>query len=112
MDSGRVLRAVSLPRHLFGEGLARVGRRLLQLTWQRGTLLEYTDVSTFHRADVVNFSAGVQKRDTGLRDGWGITFDEAKNELLITDASTLMRWCASARHNAPGNTACEFCATS
>src|SRR6516165_5794340 len=34
--SGRVVRRVDLPADVFGEGLARVGDRLIQLTWRSG----------------------------------------------------------------------------
>jgi hypothetical protein len=88
--TGAVLRAVALPRHLFGEGVTRVGDRLLQLTWQRGTMLEYSNVSTFHNADTANFTAGAAVRDTGLKDGWGITYDG--KSLIVSDSSIRMRW--------------------
>jgi glutaminyl-peptide cyclotransferase len=88
-----VLRSVTLPRHLFGEGLTRASDRLLQLTWRRGTLLEYSDVGTFHTADLANFTRGVAtSRDTGLHDGWGITWDAASDLLVVTDSSPKMFW--------------------
>src|SRR5215813_3065856 len=34
--SGKVLRKIDLPRNLFGEGLALVGDRLIQLEWKTG----------------------------------------------------------------------------
>lgn len=74
----------------FGEGITRVGDRLLQLTWRQGTLLEYADVATFHAADAANFTAGVAARDTGLADGWGITYDGT--HVLITDSTVDLRW--------------------
>ena len=90
VDTGKVLRAVTLPRHLFGEGLTRMGDKLLQLTWQRGTLLEFESVQTFHAANTTTWAGGVTQRDTGLRDGWGITYDG--QNLVITDSSTTLRW--------------------
>lgn len=38
-DSGEVLRRIGLASHLFGEGLALVGDRLIQLTWREGQAL-------------------------------------------------------------------------
>ena len=40
-STGAVLRQTELDGGLFGEGLARVGSRLLQLTWREKTALEY-----------------------------------------------------------------------
>ena len=39
LATGRVLRQAELPRQYFGEGLALVGDRLVQLTWQEGVAL-------------------------------------------------------------------------
>ena len=44
-ESGVVERGVDLPADLFGEGLARVGGRLVQLTWQNGRALVW-DLAT------------------------------------------------------------------
>lgn len=90
VDTGEVRRSVALPRELFGEGTARFGDKLLQLTWRRGTVLEYASVGTFHTADTVNFTVGATSRDTGLRDGWGITHDG--EFAVVTDSSPTMRW--------------------
>ena len=84
--------AVTAPdaRRHFGEGITRVGDRLLQLTWRSGTLLEYADVATFDDADAQNLTAGVTARDTGLSDGWGITYDGT--HVIITDSTADLRW--------------------
>jgi glutamine cyclotransferase len=93
VETGAVRRSAKLPNRLFGEGLVRVEDRLLQLTWQEGTLLEYSDVHTFHAAnlsDVVSTGALVRRRDTGLSDGWGLTWDG--KHLIITDSTPTIRW--------------------
>src|SRR6185436_2582257 len=43
--TGKVLRSVPVPQRYFAEGLALVGDRLLQLTWQEGTAFVY-DLAT------------------------------------------------------------------
>lgn len=62
--TGRVLQQHNLPDHLFGEGLARVGQRLIQLTWRRGLAIEYT---------LADFTPQRTFRYDG--EGWGLTFD-------------------------------------
>ena len=107
VSTGKVLRRARLPRHLFGEGLTLVNNSLLQLTWRRGTLLQYTDLDSFEKADFAAAqkasqrgsdgagAAGVVVRDTGLSDGWGIAFDG--EELLVTDSGVTLRWFDPAR---------------
>ena len=105
VSTGEVLRRARLPRHLFGEGLTLVNNSLLQLTWRRGTLLQYTDLDSFEEADFAaaqkasqrgsDGAAGVVVRDTGLSDGWGIAFDG--EELLVTDSGVTLRWFDPAR---------------
>lgn len=108
VDSGRVVRSVPLPLALFGEGLTRIGDRLLQLTWHSGRALDFAHVDTFHLADVVGlFPADmarvlravgaregplVRERDTGLGDGWGAAYDVARGEVIVTDSSDTMAW--------------------
>jgi glutaminyl-peptide cyclotransferase len=94
VQTGQVLRLVSLPEKFFGEGLVRVDNRLLQLTWRVGTLLEYPDLKTFNSAEISATASekdvGVLRRDTGLSDGWGITWDG--KHLIITDSTPTIRW--------------------
>jgi glutamine cyclotransferase len=40
--TGRVLRRATLPPDLYGEGLAAVGDRLVQLTWRNGVALQWS----------------------------------------------------------------------
>ncbi len=72
--SGVVERQSSLDAALFGEGLARVGARLFQLTWQNG------------RALVWNLETLKKERElpyTG--EGWGLCFDGRR--LIMSDGS-------------------------
>ena len=41
IESGRVLRRAALPRQSFGEGLAVVADRIVQLTWLEGAGIVY-----------------------------------------------------------------------
>lgn len=73
--SGRILQRQRLPAQLFGEGLALVGDRLIQLTWKAGRALVY------RRRD---FAPRGQFRYTG--EGWGLTYDG--RSLIMSDGSS------------------------
>lgn len=62
--TGRVLRRVALEERFFGEGIALVGEKLIQLTWREETALVY-DLATFTEL----------KRFTYDGEGWGLCFD-------------------------------------
>lgn len=72
--TGEVLRSVPLPPRYFAEGLALVGDRLLQLTWQEGTAFVY-DLATFSRREELPYSG----------EGWGLCFDGKR--LIMSDGS-------------------------
>lgn len=72
--TGKVLRSVEVAPQYFAEGLARVGDRLIQLTWQEGTALVY-DLATFERRGELPYSG----------EGWGLCFDGQR--LILSDGS-------------------------
>lgn len=73
-DTGAVLRESALSDEVFGEGLARVGERLIQLSWKarRGWIL---DLETFEQVGEVAYEG----------EGWGLCFDGA--HLWMSDGS-------------------------
>jgi glutaminyl-peptide cyclotransferase len=73
--SGKVIQSVSLAPDLFGEGLALVGDRLVQLTWKTRRGFVY-DRESFRLLREFKY-------DT---EGWGLTYD-GKN-LLMSDGSS------------------------
>jgi len=73
--SGKVLKEISLTPELFGEGLALVERRLIQLTWKSHRGFVY-DLDTFRLLQEFSY-------DT---EGWGLTYD-GKN-LILSDGSS------------------------
>jgi glutamine cyclotransferase len=73
--SGKVLRETKLSPELFGEGLALVGNRLIQLTWLSHRGFVY-DLSSFGPLREFSF-------DT---EGWGLTYDGTK--LILSDGSS------------------------
>jgi glutamine cyclotransferase len=74
LRTGRVERQVDLPDDLFGEGLARVGDRLVQLTWREGRALLY---------GAADFAPRGEWRYEG--EGWGLAYDSAR--LVMSDGS-------------------------
>jgi len=73
--SGKVLKETSLSPELFGEGLAVVGDRLIQLTWKS------------HRGFVYEMSSFRLLREFSYdTEGWGLAYD-GKN-LILSDGSS------------------------
>jgi glutamine cyclotransferase len=77
--SGRVLRRVDLPPDVFGEGLARVGNRLIQLTWRSGRAFVY---------DVPSLRVLWEFRYKG--EGWGLTYDGTS--LILSDGTNVLTY--------------------
>jgi glutaminyl-peptide cyclotransferase len=77
--SGEVLQKTDLSREYFGEGLALVGDRLVQLTWrtQRGFVYERE-------------SFGLIGDFTYQTEGWGLTYDGTS--LIMSDGSSTLTY--------------------
>ncbi|MFN8439808.1 MAG: glutaminyl-peptide cyclotransferase [Caldilineaceae bacterium] len=75
LDSGKVLEQVDLTPEYFGEGIAIMHDRIIQLTWQN------------QRGFIWDFSNGLKpvKDYTYTTEGWGITHDET--QLIMSDGS-------------------------
>jgi len=78
-ETGKVLQRASLTPDLFGEGLARVGQRLIQLTWREGTALRWK-------------LPGLEPdgRLSYVGEGWGLCFDG--EHLVWSDGSDRLRF--------------------
>jgi glutamine cyclotransferase len=74
LGTGTVDRRIDLDAALFGEGLERVDRRLIQLTWRSGVAIVY-DLDTF--TELTRFGY------TG--EGWGLCFDG--RDLVMSNGS-------------------------
>ena len=64
LTTGTVARQVAVPGPYFAEGLADVGNRLFQLTWQHGRVFVY-DKNTFNRVGELGYEG----------EGWGLCHD-------------------------------------
>jgi len=78
-ETGRVLRSVSLGDEYFGEGLALVGDRLIQLTWQEGVAFVW-DAATFDLLQTLSYQG----------HGWGLCYD-GTHLYMTSGGSLLMR---------------------
>lgn len=74
--TGAVLRQVDLDETYFGEGLALVEDRLIQITWKNEVALVY-DIATFALIDTYAYSG----------EGWGLCYDAGGDTLYMTDGS-------------------------
>jgi glutamine cyclotransferase len=74
LQSGKVIRSVSLPAELFGEGITVLNDTLYQLTWTNNKVLVY-DAKNFNK--IKEFPLNTE--------GWGITNDG--KQLIVTDGS-------------------------
>lgn len=82
-DTGQSTELARLDERLFGEGLARLGDRLFQLTWRSGMGFVY-DVSELGgsgpaTARVVRYGG----------EGWGLT--NADQQLVLSDGTSVLR---------------------
>jgi glutamine cyclotransferase len=79
IESGRILKQVTVPPAYFAEGLAVIGGRAFQLTWQNKTGFVY-DADTFQK----------QKEFSYDGEGWGLTTDG--QALLLSDGTNRIRF--------------------
>ena len=84
LATGEVLQAVRLSKEYFGEGIAVLGDRIYQLTWENGVCI-VLDRETFE----------LQEAFTYQTEGWGLTTDgerlimsDGTNRLFIRDPET------------------------
>lgn len=73
-ESGEVQQSIDLTADYFGEGLARVGDTLWQLTWQEETAFRY-DIDDFSEIQQASY----------VTEGWGLCFDGER--LVMSDGS-------------------------
>lgn len=77
--SGQVTQGISLPEQYFGEGIAILGDRLYQLTWQENTGFIY-DKDSFELLDTWTYPG----------EGWGLTTDGER--LIMSDGTNVLRF--------------------
>ncbi len=75
LESGKVIRTLSLDNKYFAEGLAHVNKKLYQITWQSKKAFVY-DLETFNLEKTFSYNT----------EGWGICFDG--KDLYMSDGSS------------------------
>ncbi len=78
LRTGDVMQAISLSAEFFGEGLALVDDKLIQLTYQEQVAFVYKK-NDFKLLDRINYP---------MREGWGLTYDGT--HLLMTDGTATL----------------------
>jgi glutamine cyclotransferase len=71
-----LLKQIILPRNYFGEGIAKCGNFIYQLTWREHQILQY-------QSDTLQLISYIK---LPLKEGWGMS-QYNTNELLLTDGS-------------------------
>jgi glutamine cyclotransferase len=79
LEDGKVLAQRRLESTVFGEGLARVDDRLIQLTWRSG-LAFVSDLTTLEKRETLNYAG----------EGWGLCYDGAA--LVMSDGSSMLEF--------------------
>lgn len=77
--TGRVLKQIAVPREYFAEGLAVIGDRAFQLTWQHQKGFVY-DADTFRKLEEFKYDG----------EGWGLTTDGTL--LVLSDGTNRIRF--------------------
>jgi glutamine cyclotransferase len=78
-ETGEVLQIQKIDDRYFGEGIAVVGDRLIQLTWQSGVGFVYNK-NTFQRQRTFSYEG----------EGWGLTYDGTR--LIMSDGTPTLRF--------------------
>lgn len=86
-NTGEILVSVPLDNEFFAEGLVYLHDKLIQITWKKATAFVYDPNDLTIPPQMYTYQT--TKRD----EGWGITHDPAKNELIVSDGSAnLIFW--------------------
>ena len=79
LENGKVLAERKLESRFFGEGLARVDDRLIQLTWRAG-LAFVSDLTTLEERKTLGYAG----------EGWGLCYDGTA--LVMSDGSSMLEF--------------------
>jgi len=79
LEDGKVLAQRKLESRFFGEGLARVGDRVIQLTWRSG-LAFVSDLTTLEERETLRYSG----------EGWGLCYDGTA--LVMSNGSSMLEF--------------------
>lgn len=84
-DTGKTLETINMESQFFGEGLTYYHGQLIQLTYKALTGFVY-DANNLTR------TPHQFKYKTTTKEGWGLTYDDHKNELIVSDGSAFLHF--------------------
>lgn len=79
-ETGEVVDAWPMDQKYFAEGLTYVDGKLIQLTYKRNTGFIYNFTNLSATPSTFSFQ-------TITREGWGMTYDKKKHEIIVSDGS-------------------------
>ena len=84
IETGATLEKYLMDSQYFAEGLTCVGDRLIQLTYTKRTGFIYDRTNLQSAPEVFSY-------DTTTGEGWGLTYDSDRHELVVSDGSEFLR---------------------
>lgn len=84
-ETGRTLDTIEMEGKYFGEGLTYYHGQLIQLTYKAETGFVYD-------ADNLKGKPHPFTYETTTREGWGLTYDDHKDELIVSDGSAYLHF--------------------
>lgn len=81
LRDGSASAEVGLPDEVFGEGATVVGDRIVSLSWRAGLGFVH-DLATLEREGTFPVEG----------EGWGLTYDEARDRLILSDGTDRLRF--------------------
>ena len=79
LEDGRVLRSVSIPPGMFGEGIVNWGDEIISITWQDGVGMRW-DRATFRQKGIWRYEG----------EGWGLT--QNGRSIIMSDGTPQLRF--------------------
>jgi glutamine cyclotransferase len=87
-DTGHVKESISMDPMYFGEGMTFYDDKLVQIVWKKAKGFVY-DADNLSAPPIKEFDYTTTKNN----EGWGITYDPDRHELIVTDGSAnLIFW--------------------
>ena len=84
-DTGETLETIQMDSQYFGEGLTYYDGKLIQLTYKAQTGFVYDARDLSKKPEPFDYK-------TTTTEGWGLTYDPHKNELIVSDGSAFLHF--------------------
>ena len=83
--TGKIIHSYPMDKKYFGEGLTYVNGKLYQLTYKMKTGFIFDAYDLSKKPETFSFQ-------TTTGEGWGMTYDSNKNELIVSDGSPFLHY--------------------